>query len=56
MSIQLERLSLAQQEVLNAWKLVPDSEATPQIMADIAVQVVIDFCIVKDEQEKSVEH
>lgn len=57
MTIQLERIAEAQQEVLNAWRLVPDSEATPQLMADIAVQTVIDVCIKKEVvQEQSVEH
>lgn len=57
MSIYLERMAEAQQEVLNAWRLVPDKEATPQLMADIAVQTVIDVCIKTEEkQADSIEH
>lgn len=55
--MRLELLSQAQTEVIGAWKLMPEAERTMELMADVAVQVVLDLCVVKEEQKAdSVEH
>ena len=41
-------LSQAAAEVLAAWKCIPEADRNEELLADVAVQVVLDL-VIKDE-------
>lgn len=48
--MKVEFVAQAAHEVQAAWKLMPETERSLEMLADVAVQVVLDLCVNEDEK------
>ncbi len=53
----LQNISQAQTEVIAAWRCIPETERTLELLSEVATQVILGLCVEPEQKElDSVEH